>query len=469
MAYTKGSDQRLGPGIGKMFFILFCVTLGPLIIRYLLTALFSSSTVIPPAEDVLKSASSPAALARRIAQAVSIGRSQLAEHGRQELIAQIVVPTMAGLIVLLNIVLWVHSRRSGKGAPTWPLVLFATILPFTVTLITLHDTGLGSFAFVELLSNDNTEPHAVSPHQQVTVGFDSVPPVNSIETRHHFQSLRVSKLTAATASGSSIELTPEVLRESGESPDNWTSFSRATPEWRIRPSVTLMLPDNDALCNSVVSGELEATLESPGWSGNDVITRVTPITGSFRFWVSSRDEVDFAASVANLQAGGRSNGVTIGFLLSFLAMTVCLAIRGWGASGRSGKQSVNLRRERYGQRQIFKVMHGVSESLPGEMTVRRALERVRSSGIRTWLVTDERGVIGVTNLSRLEQELAEGADKKVSDLVDAMAFPHVHPDQVLDLALERMRANQIEILPVVNRGNVHKLEGIVTLRDVLDA
>ena len=42
-------------------------------------------------------------------------------------------------------------------------------------------------------------------------------------------------------------------------------------------------------------------------------------------------------------------------------------------------------------------------------------------------------------------------------------------DQGLDLALERMGANQIEILPVVSRADVHKLEGIVTLRDVLDS
>jgi CIC family chloride channel protein len=78
-------------------------------------------------------------------------------------------------------------------------------------------------------------------------------------------------------------------------------------------------------------------------------------------------------------------------------------------------------------------------------------------------------VIGVINFSRLEQELSEGADKKLGQLVDALAFPHIHPDQGLDLALERMGANQIEILPVVNRADVHKLEGIVTLKDVLDA
>jgi len=125
-------------------------------------------------------------------------------------------------------------------------------------------------------------------------------------------------------------------------------------------------------------------------------------------------------------------------------------------------------RQRYGQRQISKVMHGASELLPAEMTVRGALERLRSSSARAWLVTDQRGVIGVINLSRLEQERAENADKKVSDLLGVLDFPHVHPDQTLDLALERMGANQIEILPVVNRADVHKLEGIVTLRDVLD-
>jgi CIC family chloride channel protein len=126
-------------------------------------------------------------------------------------------------------------------------------------------------------------------------------------------------------------------------------------------------------------------------------------------------------------------------------------------------------RRRYGQRQVRKIMQTASQLLPAENTVREALERVRSSASRTWLVTDRRGVIGVVNLAKLEQELAEGADKKVGDLVDALAFPHVHADQGLDLALERMGANQIEILPVVSRADVHKLEGIVTLRNVLDA
>jgi len=126
-------------------------------------------------------------------------------------------------------------------------------------------------------------------------------------------------------------------------------------------------------------------------------------------------------------------------------------------------------RQRSGQRQVVRIMRTAGQLLPAETTVREALDRVRSSEFQTWLVTDRRGVVGVINLSWLEREMAEGADKKLGELVDALAFPHVHPDQGLDLALERMGTNQIEILPVVNRADMHKLEGIVTLRDVLDA
>jgi CIC family chloride channel protein len=126
-------------------------------------------------------------------------------------------------------------------------------------------------------------------------------------------------------------------------------------------------------------------------------------------------------------------------------------------------------RQRRGQRQVVSVMRTADQLLPAEITVQQARERVRSGELGTWLVTDSRGVIGVISLSRLERELAEGANKKLGELVDPLAFPHVHPDHGLDLALEHMGVNQLEILPVVGRANVHELKGIVTLRDVLDA
>ncbi len=123
-------------------------------------------------------------------------------------------------------------------------------------------------------------------------------------------------------------------------------------------------------------------------------------------------------------------------------------------------------RRRQRNRQVARIMRAATELLPSELTAGDALEQVRSSEFRTCLVTDKLGLIGVVNLAAL----AEGSDRqKLGELVDGEIFPHVHSDQSLDVALERMGANQLELLPVVSRADVHKLEGIVTLRDVLDS
>jgi len=126
-------------------------------------------------------------------------------------------------------------------------------------------------------------------------------------------------------------------------------------------------------------------------------------------------------------------------------------------------------RQRHGQRQVSRVMQAASQLLPAEITIREALERVRASEFRTWLVTDRRGVIGVINLPTLEREATKGAANLLGELVGNGAFPHVHSDQGLELALERMGANEIDVLPVVSRADVHKLEGILSLRAVLDS
>lgn len=127
-------------------------------------------------------------------------------------------------------------------------------------------------------------------------------------------------------------------------------------------------------------------------------------------------------------------------------------------------------RHRHRERLVTRVMRSATESLSTELAVADALKQVRTDKCRTWLVTDKQGLIGVINLSTLASETAKGADQqKLSGLMDGLVFPHVHPDQGLDVALERMGANQLEILPVVSRADVHKLEGIVTLRDVLDS
>ena len=125
-------------------------------------------------------------------------------------------------------------------------------------------------------------------------------------------------------------------------------------------------------------------------------------------------------------------------------------------------------RQRQGKRHIVRIMRALTESLPSELTVGEALQRANSSKFQTWLVLDSNGVVGVINRTTLEREFTQNANQELCKVVGVLNFPHVHSDQGLDLALERMGANQIDILPVVDRANVHRVEGIVTLRDVLE-
>jgi chloride channel protein, CIC family len=114
-------------------------------------------------------------------------------------------------------------------------------------------------------------------------------------------------------------------------------------------------------------------------------------------------------------------------------------------------------------------MRKPAESLPANITIREAMDRVRDSRFQSWLVTDGPRVLGVLNLSALQQELMKDDAKIICDLVNNIDFPHVHSDQSFDLALERMGANRVQVLPVVNRADVHDLLGVVTLEDVLGA
>jgi CIC family chloride channel protein len=122
--------------------------------------------------------------------------------------------------------------------------------------------------------------------------------------------------------------------------------------------------------------------------------------------------------------------------------------------------------QRNGQRQVIRVMQPAGQLLSHDTTVQQALAQAPAAEHTAWLVTDDQGVQGVITLSHLQAEIAN-PHKPLSELVDHLTFPHVHTDQGLDLALERMGANHLDLLPVVNRANIHKLEGIVTLRDVL--
>ena len=58
-------------------------------------------------------------------------------------------------------------------------------------------------------------------------------------------------------------------------------------------------------------------------------------------------------------------------------------------------------------------------------------------------------------------------DATVDSLLSGVHIPHIHPDQPLDEALRRL--SDWPLLPVVNRADFRKLEGVVSLEDILEA
>jgi CIC family chloride channel protein len=108
-----------------------------------------------------------------------------------------------------------------------------------------------------------------------------------------------------------------------------------------------------------------------------------------------------------------------------------------------------------------------------------AAERVNGSEMDAWPVADDSGLWGMISKVKMKDAIAHGlADKPVADVLgesfprhlpSAEEFPHLHLDHDLGLALERMGASKVNVLPVVSRANLRDLLGVVTLHDVLRA
>ena len=122
-----------------------------------------------------------------------------------------------------------------------------------------------------------------------------------------------------------------------------------------------------------------------------------------------------------------------------------------------------------GQRRVISAMRPPTEVLSDDMTVEEAMEKVRASAFHSWPVVDDSGVVGVVSLSVLQNAWGDdGTSRKLKEFVDAREFPHLHPDHPLSVALERMGTTHLDVLPVVSRADVRKLEGVVTVQDVLN-
>jgi chloride channel protein, CIC family len=127
-------------------------------------------------------------------------------------------------------------------------------------------------------------------------------------------------------------------------------------------------------------------------------------------------------------------------------------------------------RSQEGQRRVMRVMRAATQLVDASMTVQEAAEKMKGNPFRSWPVTNAEGVVGMVSSAVLQKALADGeASRTLAEFLTDGDFPHLHADHPLTMALERMGATQLDVLPVVSRSNVHKLEGVVTLPDVLNS
>ena len=129
--------------------------------------------------------------------------------------------------------------------------------------------------------------------------------------------------------------------------------------------------------------------------------------------------------------------------------------------------------------QVRRAMRSKPAVLSPDLQIAAVLQQVKDGPFNAWPVVDAYGLWGMIRNSDLEQAVAGGApNKRVADILREGApsghttseeFPHIHPDHSLSLALERMGATGLNVLPVVSRANVRQLIGVIALDDILDA
>jgi len=122
-------------------------------------------------------------------------------------------------------------------------------------------------------------------------------------------------------------------------------------------------------------------------------------------------------------------------------------------------------------------MRAAARVIPATATLAEALPRPGDTS-DAWPVVDGSGLlIGMLALDTIRARVQEGwGAAPVSEVIHsppagvrltAENFPHLHRDHSLDTALSRMARSRLNVLPVVSRANVRRIEGVISLTDVL--
>jgi CIC family chloride channel protein len=131
-------------------------------------------------------------------------------------------------------------------------------------------------------------------------------------------------------------------------------------------------------------------------------------------------------------------------------------------------------RSQDGKIRVQQAMRLTPAVLSPDTRLEAVLPQLPGSSLNAWPVVGDDGLQGMIRNSEIEQAAAAGGgNKTVSEIFHASHgegddLTHVHIDHSLALALERMGASGLNVLPVVSRANFHQLLGIVVLDDILN-
>jgi CIC family chloride channel protein len=125
-------------------------------------------------------------------------------------------------------------------------------------------------------------------------------------------------------------------------------------------------------------------------------------------------------------------------------------------------------REQSGFR-VVDAMRPPAEVFHTDDLIASAIEVTRPSKSRSWIVMDDGHVAGVISRADLESAHEQGLDSSpLRHILKSGLPPHVHEDQSLETALQRLGRSGLDVIPVVSRANVRELIGVVALGDIFE-
>jgi hypothetical protein len=99
--------------------------------------------------------------------------------------------------------------------------------------------------------------------------------------------------------------------------------------------------------------------------------------------------------------------------------------------------------------------------LSPDLTIDQAWQSIGTEASPQYLVGADSHLIGIVDFEDLEKARDAGKGSQLLWAVVDHDFRHVHPDQPIDVVLDRL-AQSGGVLPVVARTDAHHLEGVIT-------